>query len=197
MTSLSNAASKAVDAQDTRWGAAWTTPPVRHATDAYRPIGPAIVLWSVSQTSVREDNGAPSTAPADCPSPVPAGSSRTSGDARRRSSGLNRRALDRAFAFIEHNITESFSLDDLAGAAGVSRFHFSRMFRLSTGESPMAFALKLRIERAKEMLARGDRSVCDVAMDLSFFDQSHFSRTFRRLTGVSPSRFTRESERAA
>jgi AraC family transcriptional regulator len=103
--------------------------------------------------------------------------------------GLSRRALSRACSYMENNIGESFTLSDLASAAGVSRFHFSRLFRVSTCESPMRYLFRLRIERAIEMLERSDHKVCEVAAILGFSDQSHFARTFRRITGVSPKMF--------
>lgn len=106
-------------------------------------------------------------------------------------SGLSTFALRRARSFMEANLGESLTLDDLAGAAGVSRFHFARLFRVSTGSSPMNYLMKLRIARAQVLLLRGDRSVCDIAAALGFCDQSHFSRTFRRLTGQTPREFVR------
>ena len=105
--------------------------------------------------------------------------------------GLSRRALARALAYIEANLGEKFSLEDVARAANVSRFHFARQFRIRTGESPMSYCLAMRIDRAKQRLAAGNYRVCEVAADLGFFDQSHFARTFRRMTGMSPSDYVR------
>ncbi|HUD41701.1 MAG TPA: AraC family transcriptional regulator [Dokdonella sp.] len=110
--------------------------------------------------------------------------------ARRR--GLNRRALTRALAYIEAHLGEEVGLDDLAGAAAISRFHFARLFRASTGHSPMAFLLRLRIARAQDMLRAGNRRIAEIAAALGFFDQSHFARTFRRLTGQSPREYARD-----
>jgi len=112
------------------------------------------------------------------------------------SPGLSPAALKRARAFMEANLGESLTLDDLAGAAGVSRFHFARLFRVSTGSSPMNFLMKQRIARAQMLLLRGDRSVCDIAAALGFCDQSHFSRTFRRMTGQTPREFVRSCANA-
>lgn len=105
--------------------------------------------------------------------------------------GLSRRALTQALDFMERNVGEDVCLNDVARAACVSRWHFARLFRISTGNSPMGYLLRLRIERAKTFLAAGDQTVCTIALKLGFFDQSHFSRTFRRITGVSPSEFAR------
>jgi len=105
--------------------------------------------------------------------------------------GLSRRALNRACSYIAENLGERFTLDDLARQAGVSRFHFARLFRVSTGDSPMAYLLKSRIERAKQMLLQDERPVCEIAALLGFCDQSHLTRTFRRLTGLTPREFAR------
>ncbi len=105
--------------------------------------------------------------------------------------GLSRRFLRLAIAYMEEHIGEKFTLEELAREVGISRFHFSRLFRMSTGTSPMVYGLHLRIERSKSMLLRGDRKCCDIATTLGFFDQSHFSRTFRRMTGVSPGEYVR------
>lgn len=105
--------------------------------------------------------------------------------------GLSRRALNRACSYIAENLGERFTLNDLAREAGVSRFHFARLFRVSTGDSPMAYLLKSRVERAKQMLLQGELPVCEIAAVLGFCDQSHLTRTFRRLTGVTPRAFAR------
>jgi transcriptional regulator GlxA family with amidase domain len=55
----------------------------------------------------------------------------------------------------------------------------------------MGYSLRLRVERAKEMLLQSDRRMSEIAVTLGFFDQSHFSRTFRRITGVSPGEYVR------
>jgi AraC family transcriptional regulator len=96
------------------------------------------------------------------------------------------RALRRACDYIEAHLGDGFTLTDLAQQACVSRFHFARLFRAGTGSSPMAYVQRRRIDRAKSMLASGERKIAHTAAALGFFDQSHFTRTFRRMTGVSP-----------
>lgn len=114
------------------------------------------------------------------------------GDTRRAGvRGLSRNALARTLDFMERNLGGEIGLDDIARAACVSRSHFARLFRVSMGDSPMGYLLRLRIERAKTLLARNDQTICAIALTLGFFDQSHFSRTFRRMTGQSPSQFAR------
>lgn len=110
---------------------------------------------------------------------------------------LSERALQQTRRYIDNHIGERISLADLARAAGVSRFHFARQFRRRTGESPMEFLLRLRIDRAKTLLEPGDARVVDVAAALGFADQSHFTRTFRRVVGVPPSVFMRPRQQVA
>ena len=105
--------------------------------------------------------------------------------------GLPGGALRRVRAYIDDHIGERISLDQLARQAGVSRFHFARQFRLSTGESPMGYLRRARIERSKSILQSRDSTIAEVAARLGFSDQSHFTRTFGRLVGVSPGSFAR------
>ena len=102
----------------------------------------------------------------------------------------------RVRAYIEANLGQHMSLDDLAAVAHVSRFHFARQFRLRTGESPMGYVLRARIERAKEMLRSRSTTVSDAAAALGFADQSHFTRTFHRIVGVAPREFMRSALRS-
>jgi AraC family transcriptional regulator len=100
--------------------------------------------------------------------------------------GLAGGALRRVRAYIDDHIGERISLDELAREAGVSRFHFARQFRLSTGESPMGYVRRVRVERSKSILQARNSSIAEVAARLGFSDQSHFTRIFGRLVGVSP-----------
>lgn len=109
--------------------------------------------------------------------------------------GLNLRARRRVDAFVEQHLADRFTLTDMADAACMSRFHFSRMFRLTFGVSPMEYVLHRRIERAKPMLLDRRRSIADVAAALGFCDQSHFTRSFRRVTGYPPRQFIAHAAR--
>lgn len=117
--------------------------------------------------------------------------------ARRHQAALDERAFERAHSFILQHLGENIGLADIAAAACISRFHFARLFRARTGCSPMAYVMRLRLERAREMLAREDRCIADTAVSLGFYDQSHFSRTFRRVHGMPPRVFRLRSRAAA
>ena len=107
---------------------------------------------------------------------------------------LSALAMARVHAYIDAHLCDAITLEGLAAAACISRFHFARLFRATTGSSPMAYVREARVAAAKVMLAQSQQpvSVADVAVSLGFFDHSHFTRTFRRLTGVAPCHFTRQ-----
>jgi AraC family transcriptional regulator len=108
--------------------------------------------------------------------------------------GLAGGALRRVRAYIDAHIGERISLGELARQAGCSRFHFARQFRLSTGESPMGYLRRVRIERSKSILQSSDTTIAQVAASLGFSDQSHFTRIFGRVVGVSPGSFARRDD---
>ena len=107
---------------------------------------------------------------------------------------MNARALDRVRDYIEAHLGEPLTLDSLARAACLSRFHFARAFRRATGASPMSYITARRLESAKQLLREGRaETICDVAAELGFCDQSHFTRVFRKATGLTPSHYARQA----
>src|SRR5262245_4125940 len=95
------------------------------------------------------------------------------------------RRLIRARDVVEASYAEPLSLDELARAAGLSRFHFQRSFRATFGRTPHAYLTEVRLARAKEALARGE-SVTDTCFDVGFSSLGSFSTLFARESGVSP-----------
>ncbi|MBE9104209.1 helix-turn-helix transcriptional regulator [Nostoc cf. edaphicum LEGE 07299] len=83
------------------------------------------------------------------------------------------------------------NLSQLANAAQVSDFHFSRLFKNTTGMAPHQFVLRLRLEQAKKLLRINQLSLSEVALAVGFFDQSHFSNVFKRAFGMSPRAFVK------
>ena len=105
--------------------------------------------------------------------------------------GLSGPRLRRAIDAIRDRLESGVSLAEVAEAAGVSSSHFAVLFKRSTGLSPHQYLIQCRIDRAKELLHRGDPdlTLAQIAARVGFCDQSHLTRHFRRLVGVTPGRF--------
>lgn len=103
-----------------------------------------------------------------------------------RRPSLEPRRLRRVLDFIEARLDTSISLDDLAGEACLSPFHFTRLFRQATGSSPHRYVTERRISSAQQMIVSGHASLAEIALDTGFGSQAHFCRAFRQATGVSP-----------
>jgi AraC family transcriptional regulator len=95
--------------------------------------------------------------------------------------------------YIHEHLKENISLDDLAGSIGLSRYHFARRFRQSTGATPHEFVLQQRVERAETLLHRTNTPLLDIASICGFADQSHMTREFRKRVGVTPGRYRAQS----
>jgi AraC-like DNA-binding protein len=97
----------------------------------------------------------------------------------------------RSISFIEEKLPEvkALSLEELSKKANLSKFHFCRSFKKSTGMSPMQFVTHLRINRAKELLRRKNNNISRIAIEVGFNDFSNFIRHFKKLTGVTPKTF--------
>jgi AraC family transcriptional regulator len=103
--------------------------------------------------------------------------------------GLSFRQTRQVENFIRTHLRENISLDDLAGAAGLSRYHFARRFRQTTGTSPHEFVLQQRVARARIMLQRTRSPLREIAALSGFSDQSHMTRVFRKRLGVTPGQY--------
>jgi AraC family transcriptional regulator len=99
-----------------------------------------------------------------------------------------RRAVEAALR-IDASLHESIDLDSAANDAGLSPFHFLRVFSSALGVTPHQYLIRSRLRRAARLLADEARSISDIAFDVGFGDLSNFVRTFRRAAGVSPRRF--------
>jgi AraC-like DNA-binding protein len=99
-----------------------------------------------------------------------------------------RRAVETAL-WIEANSHREIDLDAAASQAGISPFHFLRLFANVLGVTPHQYLVRSRLRRAAQLLADEDISITDVAYDVGFGDLSNFVRTFHRAAGVSPTSF--------
>lgn len=103
--------------------------------------------------------------------------------------GLSRLQLRAAMDHLHQHLGDHLRLEELARAVGMSPFHFSRRFRRSTGVPPHRYLIRLRVQRAREMLLRGTASLAEVATRVGFYDQSHLATHFKAAFGVTPGRF--------
>jgi len=110
--------------------------------------------------------------------------------------GLDRRRLIRVREYIDANLEGGdLTIARLAKVASLSQFHFARAFKAAVGNSPHQYVSTHRLERAKELLTRGDQSLLDIAVALNFSSQANFTRAFRKGTGMTPGQYRRSFER--
>jgi AraC-like DNA-binding protein len=99
------------------------------------------------------------------------------------------RHLLRAKVLADARYFEPLDVEDMARAAGLSRAHFSREFRRAFGESPHAYLLTRRLERASSLLRASDRSVADICFSVGLQSVGSFTTSFTRTFGVSPTAY--------
>ena len=99
------------------------------------------------------------------------------------------RHLLRAKDLADARYAEPLGVDDLAAAAGLSRAHFSREFRAAFGETPHAYLLTRRLERAASLLRTTDRSISDVCFSVGLQSVGSFTTSFTRMFGKSPAAY--------
>jgi AraC family transcriptional regulator len=90
---------------------------------------------------------------------------------------------------VESDGARPLGLEDLAASAGMSKYHFLRVFRRLTGMTPYQYLLSARMRRAALELASSRRPVLDVALDAGFGDLSTFNHRFRAAFGATPTQY--------
>ncbi|GGC85899.1 AraC family transcriptional regulator [Undibacterium terreum] len=103
--------------------------------------------------------------------------------------GLPRYKVRRAIDFVRDHYRDDIGFRDIAGQLDMSPFHFARMFRHSTGDSPHQFITRCRIDAAKKMLIEDDMAIVDVAFAVGYKSQSYFTTRFALLVGMTPAAF--------
>ena len=96
------------------------------------------------------------------------------------------RSVERAKEMLAARFDGNLSVGEVADACQLSRSHFTRAFRESTGQTPHQWLIERRLERAYALLRDTDLPLAEVAVSCGFCDQSHFTRVFARATGVTP-----------
>ena len=99
--------------------------------------------------------------------------------------------LRRARDFADRHYAQPLSLSEIAGVAGLSKYHFLRLFRATYGITPMEYVSQRRIERAQDLLRSTNLTVTEVCFAVGFSSLGSFSSRFRQLVGESASGFQR------
>jgi len=108
------------------------------------------------------------------------------GAARVEVSDAQARRVARVLRYLESHVAEDCSLETLAGVAGLTRFHFLRVFRAMTGQTPRQLVIATRLRVAATSLRESQARITDVALEAGFGDLAHFTTSFTRAFGVSP-----------
>jgi len=103
-------------------------------------------------------------------------------------------ALRRAHDRIDRDFADPLTLDDLARAANLSKFHFAREFARTYGETPKAYLTRRRIERAKDLLRAANLTITEICFLVGFESVGSFSSRFRNLVGMSPTEYRGASD---
>lgn len=112
--------------------------------------------------------------------------------ARGETSSLPGFKLRRITDWMAAHLTEEFSLPRLAEQAGMSEFHFNRLFKRATGIPPSQYQIKLRMDAARLLLRETKKSVITIANEVGYSNPSHFAQLVRKETGLSPSDYRRQ-----
>jgi len=103
--------------------------------------------------------------------------------------GLPGAKLRRVTVYIQSNLERRLRLTELALVAHMSPYHFARLFKIATGESPHRFVVRQRIAAATALLTASTSPIGSIARTTGFRTASQFATTFRRVTGLTPSAF--------
>jgi AraC family transcriptional regulator len=99
---------------------------------------------------------------------------------------LPREKLMRAFEFIQDQLEANLTVAGIARAVHMSPYHFSRLFKKSTGQPPYRYVIQARVKKAKELLTSGKLPIIEIAHRLGFADQSHLTRHLKQAFGITP-----------
>jgi AraC family transcriptional regulator len=106
--------------------------------------------------------------------------------------GLAAWQIFRVRAYIDSNLHRTIHIRDLSAVARRSPAHFSRKFKLAVGESPHAYVVRRRLERACHLMMTSAAALSEIALSVGFSDQAHLCRLFRQAFGQSPANWRRE-----
>ncbi|MFB5673397.1 helix-turn-helix domain-containing protein [Paenibacillus terreus] len=108
-----------------------------------------------------------------------------------RNGGNEQPSLERSIVYLEDHFHEKLTSEKLSVIAGVSRSHYSILFKQLTGFSPNKYLSRLRVHRSKEMMMEGVFSLREIALKVGYKDEFYLSRRFKQETGETPSAYNR------
>jgi AraC family transcriptional regulator len=111
--------------------------------------------------------------------------------------GLTHAQVEQVGAYVQARLHEPLTLDSLATVVGYSPYHFARLFRQATGDSPYQYVLRQRVTGAQRLLRETTLPVQQVALACGFANQSHFTRVFSRMVGITPGAYRRATTQDA
>jgi len=99
--------------------------------------------------------------------------------------------LSAAVKYMEEHLTEDISRDEVADVACLSPSHFSRVVKQTFGQSFTELLARMRVDKARELLVRTEKSLIQICLDCGFSDQSYFTKVFQKYTGRTPGEYRR------
>ncbi|MCM0648191.1 response regulator [Clostridium swellfunianum] len=105
-------------------------------------------------------------------------------------SSNNMEIVETAKKYIEMNYTKEISLEEIASYVSVSSFYLSRVFSKKVGLTYKDYLIKLRMEKAKQLLREGKKSIKEVSIEVGYSDQNYFSKAFKKYYDKSPKEFS-------
>ena len=94
--------------------------------------------------------------------------------------------VSQAQAFIEENLSEKISFEELASKLATSRRNFDRRFTKATGNTPVEYLQRVKVEVAKSSLEKGRKTIFEVMNEVGYSDDKAFREVFKKITGISP-----------
>lgn len=103
--------------------------------------------------------------------------------------GMSPCQLNRVIGFINNNLQEDLSLTNLAEIAGLSKYRFAHNFKKTTGSAPHQFVIQTRLERAKQMLRKTDKTITEITYSVGYSCPSRFTLSFHKEIGMTPTAY--------